>query len=82
MHIEDKEKIGNEIEKIIYKDFLYSLNSKETRAQIAYKVKCFLEEEEFEWETLNVFTPAERVDKGCVDFDIDGEKFHFEPKYI
>ena len=74
MDIKHKSKTNQKISEIL-NAFVGKHNSKEIRADIAYKIKCFLEEENADFETINTFTTSERVDMGYTDIRIDDELY-------
>jgi len=45
--------------------------------KIAYQIKCFLEKEKIDYETINLYTPADRIDQGFVDIRVDDELYPF-----
>jgi len=76
MDIKDKSKVNQKIGEIL-NAFIGKVNSKENRDDIAYRIKCFLEEEVVDFETINLYTPSERVDQGYTDIRIDDELYPF-----
>jgi len=76
MNIEDKIKLNREISDVLNK-FVGSLNNDVTRSKIGYEIRNFLEREEIEWETLNLYTSPDKVDKCLIDIKIDGETYPF-----
>jgi len=76
MDIKDKSKVNEKIGEIL-NTFIGKVNSKENRDDIAYRIKCFLEEEVVDFETINLYTPPKRVGQGCTDIRIDDELYPF-----
>ena len=71
------QKVNDKVKEII-KSHEWELNGEETRRKIAYEIKCFLDKESIEWETLNNYTSPETIDKGLVDIEIDDIMFPLE----
>ena len=67
-----KEKISEILEK-----YLFEMNDRVTRKEIGYEIKTFMENEKMDWMTLNLHTPAEKIEKGFIDICVDGEYYPF-----
>ena len=76
MEISQKPIVNKKLAEILNR-FTCELNDKPTRDKIAFEIKCFLETEHIDFETLNLYTPPERIDMGLVDIKIDDELFPF-----
>jgi hypothetical protein len=57
--------------------YVGAMNDAKFRDEFGYKIKCFLEKENIDFETLNLYTTPERIDQGFVDIRIDEELFPF-----
>lgn len=77
MELKDKAKVNRKIGEIL-NSFISELNDDITRDKISFKIKSFLEEQNIKWESLNLYTPIEKIDKGFVDINIDGEFYPFK----
>ena len=76
MDTKDKSKLNKKIDNILIRH-QWEFNDEITRDKIGYEIKCFMENENIEWETLNLYTPPEIVDKGSVNICIDDEYYPF-----
>jgi hypothetical protein len=55
--------------------FVMELNDDINRGKIAHQIKKFLEDENIKWETVNLYTPTDRIDMGYIDIRIDDELY-------
>lgn len=76
MDIKEKSKVNKAIGEILNR-YIGSLNSIKNRRQIAYELKTYLEDENIDFEGVNVYTPQERADKGFIDIKVDNELYPF-----
>jgi len=76
MDIRHKTKVNEEIIKIL-NAFIAEPNDNETRQKIAYLLKCFLEKENIDYQTINLYTTPEKIDQGLVDIRVDDELYPF-----
>lgn len=76
MDIKDKSKVNEKIGEIL-NAFVGKVNNVDNRADIAYRIKCFLEDENINFETINTFTSPEREDMGYSDIRVDDELYPF-----
>ena len=76
MDIRDKTKLNTKIEEILIY-FQYEFNDEISRNKIGYEIMSFLETEQIKWETLNLYTPPEKIDDGIVNICIDDEYYPF-----
>jgi hypothetical protein len=77
MDIIHKPKVNKKISEIL-NSFYLEQNSDTNRSGIAYQIKCFLEYEKINYETVNLYTPPERVDRELIDIRIDDELYPFK----
>ena len=74
MEIEEKKVVKEKLGEIILKN-LFEQNHKVLHENIAYEIKCFLDDSDIPWETVNTHTPSELIDKNLVSVKIDDEEF-------
>jgi hypothetical protein len=76
MDIKNKIKLNTKIKEILNR-FMCKANDEITRKKIGYEIRDFLEDEQIKWETLNLYTPLEKIDYGLIDICIDEEYYPF-----
>lgn len=74
MDIKYKAKVNRKISDILNR-FTGESNDEITRDKIAYELKCFLEKEDIDYESVNLYTSPEKIDNGIIDIRIDDELF-------
>lgn len=76
MDTKEKAKLNKAIGDILNR-FTCEQNDEITRDKISYEIKCFSEQEGIKWETINLYTPPEKIDQGLIDICIDNEYYPF-----
>ncbi|MFA5067151.1 MAG: hypothetical protein WC466_03820 [Candidatus Izemoplasmatales bacterium] len=76
MDNKEAKKLSKKIEKILTEKYLFEINCEKTRRNILYDIRCFLEKEKLDWNTLNI-NPNYGSEKPSLTIQVDKYKFEF-----
>ena len=71
-----KAKVDKKIGKIL-NCFVGAEANEITIEKISYLIKCYLEKKNIDYQTIDLYTPEEKLKQGMVDIRIDGELYPF-----